>query len=113
MPNVKQFQRLAPDDAAKPSVSDDTGGTEPSARRAEPTEDRRASRPVVVSARPQTATSRRRWLRPVLFAVLPLVLVAGGYEYVTGGRIMSTDDAYVDTEKVGISTDVSGIVKEV
>jgi membrane fusion protein (multidrug efflux system) len=113
MPNVKQFQRPAPDDAAKPGVINDTGGTEPSARRSEPAEDRRASRPVVVSARPQPAASRRRWLRPVLFALLPLVLVAGGYEYVTGGQIMSTDDAYVDTEKVGISTDVSGIVKEV
>src|SRR5689334_8357217 len=112
MPNVKQFQRLAAEDAPKPSVTTDTGAADPSARRAEPSEDRRASRPVVVSARPQAAAPRRRWLRPVLFALLPLVLAGSGYWYVTGGQIMSTDDAYVDTEKVGISTDVSGIVKE-
>ena len=27
--------------------------------------------------------------------------------------MMSTDDAYVEADKVGISTDVSGIVKEI
>ena len=56
---------------------------------------------------------RRNWLRRGLFALLPLALIIGCYWYVTGGQIMSTDDAYVEAEKVGISTDVSGIVKEV
>jgi membrane fusion protein (multidrug efflux system) len=51
-----------------------------------------------------------RW---ALFALLPLALIGGGYWYVTGGQVMSTDDAYVEAETVGISTDVSGIVKEV
>jgi len=45
--------------------------------------------------------------------LLPLALIAGGYWYVTGGQVMSVDDAYVEANKVGISTDVSGIVKEV
>jgi membrane fusion protein (multidrug efflux system) len=49
----------------------------------------------------------------VLFALLPLALIAGGYWYVTGGSVMSTDDAYVEADKVGISTDISGTVKEV
>jgi membrane fusion protein (multidrug efflux system) len=49
----------------------------------------------------------------MLFALLPLVLVGGGYWYVTGGRVMSTDDAYVEADKVGLSTDVSGIVKTI
>ena len=57
--------------------------------------------------------SRRDRIRWGLFALLPLVLVAGGYYYVTGGQVMSTDDAYVQAEKVGISTDVSGIVQDV
>jgi membrane fusion protein, multidrug efflux system len=59
------------------------------------------------------AQGRRRWLRWALFFLLPLALLAGAYRYVAGGQIMSTDDAYVDAEKVGISTDVSGIVAEV
>ncbi len=56
---------------------------------------------------------RRDRVRWVLFALLPLVLLAGGYSYVTGGQIMSTDDAYVQADRVGISTDVSGIVQDV
>jgi membrane fusion protein (multidrug efflux system) len=56
---------------------------------------------------------RRRWLRWTLFALLPLALIGGGYWYVTGGRVVSTDNAYVEADKVGISTDVSGIVQEI
>jgi len=48
-----------------------------------------------------------------MFSLLPLALVVGGYWYVTGGQITSTDDAYVEADKVGISTDVSGIVQDV
>jgi len=47
-----------------------------------------------------------------LFALLPLALIAGTYWYVTG-QVMSTDNAYVEADKVGVSTDVSGIVKEI
>ena len=85
-----------------------------------------APRPVPLAPAPETHTRkeaagkeqlrrfrRRDWIRWGLFALLPLVLLIGGYWYVTGGRIVSEDDAYVDAEKVGISTDVSGIVKDV
>jgi membrane fusion protein, multidrug efflux system len=58
-------------------------------------------------------TPRRRWVRWAMFALLPLALGAGGYWYVIGGQIMSTDDAYVEADKVGISTDVSGIVQNI
>jgi membrane fusion protein (multidrug efflux system) len=67
-------------------------------------------RPIERSSDP---SPRRRWLRWALFALLPLTLIVCGYWYVTGGRVMSTDNAYVEADKVGISTDVSGIVKEV
>jgi membrane fusion protein (multidrug efflux system) len=52
-------------------------------------------------------------LRWALFLLLPLALIVGAYWYVTGGQIVSMDDAYVEADKVGVSTDVSGIVKEV
>jgi membrane fusion protein (multidrug efflux system) len=66
------------------------------------------------SGRPKSRAARRqRLLRWGLFALLPLVLLAGAYWYVTGGGVMSTTDAYVNADKVGISTDVSGIVQEV
>jgi membrane fusion protein, multidrug efflux system len=51
--------------------------------------------------------------RPLMFALLPLVLIIGAYWYVTGGQVVSMDDAYVEADKVGVSTDVPGIVKEV
>jgi membrane fusion protein, multidrug efflux system len=56
---------------------------------------------------------RRWWIRWALFALLPVVLILGGYWYVTGGQIMSEDDANVNAERVGVSTDVSGIVRNV
>jgi membrane fusion protein (multidrug efflux system) len=56
---------------------------------------------------------RRRRARLLLFLLLPLALAGGFYLYVTGGQMMSTDDAYVEADKVGVSTDVSGIVKAV
>ncbi len=55
----------------------------------------------------------RRWARRLLFMLLPLALIAGGYWYITGGQVMSMDDAFVEADKVGVSTDVSGIVREV
>jgi membrane fusion protein, multidrug efflux system len=60
-----------------------------------------------------TTDHRRRRLRWSLFAALPLVLAAGGYFYVSGGAVMSSDNAYVQADKVAVSTDVSGIVKAV
>jgi membrane fusion protein (multidrug efflux system) len=51
-----------------------------------------------------------RW---ALYALLPLALIAGAYWYVTGGQVVSVDDAYVEAETVGVATDVSGIVKEI
>ncbi len=52
-------------------------------------------------------------LRLALFALLPVALLIGGYWYVTGGQIMSTDNAYVQSDIVGIATDVAGTVSEI
>jgi membrane fusion protein (multidrug efflux system) len=59
------------------------------------------------------AGPRKSRLRQIMFALLPLALIAGGYFYVSGGAVMSTDNAYVQADMVGVSTDVSGIVKQV
>ena len=56
---------------------------------------------------------KKSWRRPLMFALLPVALIAGGYVYVTGGAVMSTDDAYVQADMVGLSTDVAGIVTQV
>lgn len=68
--------------------------------------------PAAHAAPPATAkaTPGRRLVRRVLFALVPVALVLGGYFYVTGGAVMSTDNAYVQANAVGVSTDVSGTV---
>jgi membrane fusion protein (multidrug efflux system) len=58
-------------------------------------------------------TPKKSRLRPLLFALLPLALIIGAYWYITGGQVVSMDDAYVEADKVGISTDVPGTVTEV
>jgi membrane fusion protein (multidrug efflux system) len=70
-----------------------------------------AERSLAPRKTPQSPS--RSWVRWALFLLLPLVLMIGAYEYVTGGQVMSTDNAYVEADKVGVSTDVSGIVKAV
>ncbi len=100
---------------------------EPLRKSAPPIRDEEAPRPAIAPVNPADAHTARRTspadklrgmkrhdrMRWILFALLPLVLIIGGAWYVTGGKVMSTDDAYVNAEKVGISTDVSGIVQEV
>jgi membrane fusion protein (multidrug efflux system) len=52
---------------------------------------------------------RRKRLRMILLIVLPLIaLVAGGFFYLSGGRYIETDNAYVGAQKVLITPDVSG-----
>jgi membrane fusion protein, multidrug efflux system len=63
---------------------------------------------------PDTADVAKNSLRRrLMFALLPLVLIIGVYWYITGGQVISMDDAYVEADKVGVSTDVPGIVTEV
>ena len=117
---MSRIQRTDRPAADREPLSTATDENEPSTARADqgktlPVE------PAVEPPKPAVARVRqekrrvgsRQRLRKVLFALLPLVLIAGGYWYVTGGRVMSTDDAYVEADKVGVSTDVSGIVQDV
>lgn len=60
------------------------------------------------------APKRRQWVRRVLMLGGVIAVVVGGLAFwLTGGRYISTDDAFVDANKLLVSTDVSGIVLEV
>ncbi len=72
-----------------------------------------AARPADLPADDAKGFDRKRVTRWALFGLLPVALIVGGYFYFTGGKIMSTDDAYVDADKVGVSTDVAGLVQDV
>ncbi|PRX09101.1 UNVERIFIED_ORG: membrane fusion protein (multidrug efflux system) [Martelella mediterranea] len=55
------------------------------------------------------SAKRRRPGRLILMASVPVLLaVIGGYVYVTGGRIVSTENAYVSQDQVRIVPQVSG-----
>ena len=101
-----------PEDATIVALRSDAAEA-PAAKRETP--QKQPERPAAMPSAPKKVAQspRRPWTRWALFALLPLALIAGVYWYVTGGAVMSTDDAYVEADKVGISTDVSGIVKEV
>ena len=68
---------------------------------------------AVQDPRRSPKSPHRRWLRWALFLLLPVVLVTGAYFYFEGGAIMSTNDAYIQADEVGLSTDVSGMVKAI
>ncbi|WP_069881509.1 HlyD family secretion protein [Bosea sp. BIWAKO-01] len=85
-----------------------------------------SAQPVPVAKAPETTAQApiapagaapgarpRNLKRPILFALLPVALAAASYWYVVGGQVMSTDNAYVQADIVGISTDVAGIVGEI
>jgi membrane fusion protein (multidrug efflux system) len=58
-----------------------------------------------------TRRSLRQRLRiPLMLAGPIVVLLGAAYWYLTGGRYVSTDDAYVQAARVQVSTDVSGRV---
>jgi membrane fusion protein (multidrug efflux system) len=66
-----------------------------------------------VRIRAPEPAKKRSLVRPLLFLLLPVALVVGGYYYVTGGQIMSSDNAYIQADDIGVSTDVAGTVIEV
>ncbi len=56
----------------------------------------------------------RKLLRWVLIAGAAVVLiVGGGWYWLSGGRYVSTDDAYVQANVLNVATDVSGIVTDI
>jgi membrane fusion protein (multidrug efflux system) len=68
-------------------------------------------------ANTNTDTQPKGWIgrnrRALLIGGPVLVLIVGLIVYVTGGRYVSTDDAYVQAARVDISTEVSGRVLEI
>ncbi len=74
-----------------------------------------APQPEVPSAPESRAPSRRpRLIRFVLMGGAALVLLIGGLWYwVSGGRYVTTTDAYVQADVLNVSTDVSGVVQDI
>ncbi|MDT8758331.1 HlyD family secretion protein [Sphingomonas psychrotolerans] len=67
--------------------------------------------PVQESAEPK---AKRSWLRPLLLFGVPLVILGVvGFFWLTSGRYASTDNAYVQQDKVSVSAEVAGRIVKV
>lgn len=79
-----------------------------------------ASEPVKRAASPQEAPAKKaapapkRGKRRMLMISVPLLLaIGGGYVWLTGGRYVTTDNAYVHQPMVSVSSDVAGRIVSV
>jgi membrane fusion protein, multidrug efflux system len=67
-----------------------------------------------IATTPARRRDLRRLLRPILMlGGIAIVIVGSLTFWISGGRIMSIDNAYVRSAKEALSTDVSGIVMQV
>lgn len=72
---------------------------------ADPKIDRASVEPIAI----EPAAAKRRWPRLALMFSVPLLLLAlGGYFWLTSGRYVTTDNAYVQQDMVSVSPDVTG-----
>ncbi len=70
--------------------------------------------PAQAAAPPQPPRKRRNIRRYLIMAAVPVVLIlVGGYFWLSGGRYVSTDNAYVQHDRVTITAQVSGVISEV
>jgi membrane fusion protein, multidrug efflux system len=106
--NVHRLQRASAPAVAEQQQQD---GAAPKARARElPPADAPAVNPA---SSPDEKPRRAFPKRQVLFALLPVALAIGAWVYVTGGATMTTDNAYVQADMVGVANDVAGIVSTI
>lgn len=73
-----------------------------------------AAKPEAVATPEAPAKKKRSGKRLALMLAVPVVLAAGGgYFWLTGGRYVETDNAYVQQPKVSVSSDVAGRIVSV
>jgi membrane fusion protein (multidrug efflux system) len=61
-----------------------------------------------------TRRPRRDWKRLAIMLSVPLILLIGGAVFwLTSGKSVSTDNAYVQQDKISVSAEVGGLITEV
>lgn len=106
------LKRVDPD--AEPTGPVQPAETEPTAAdlaKAEPTQSEPT--PAEPEMTPDDGVKPKARRRILMFCVPVLLAVAGGYVWLTGGRYVTTDNAYVHQPMVNVSPDVSGRISEV
>nr|WP_325250003.1 HlyD family secretion protein [Amylibacter sp.] len=106
------LKRVDPD--AKPTGPVQPAETEPTSAdltKVEPTQSEPT--PAEPEMTPDDGVKSKARRRILMFCVPVLLAVAGGYVWLTGGRYVTTDNAYVHQPMVNVSPDVSGRISEV
>ena len=69
---------------------------------------------VLTEASAVEPSRRKRPWRAILMLSVPLILaLVGGYFWLTSGRYVSTDNAYVQQDMVSVAPEVNGVIAEV
>jgi len=70
--------------------------------------------PIVTDEPASEPKAKRNWLRPLLmFGVPLLILGVAGWFWMNSGHTVSTDNAYVQQDKVSVSAEIAGPIVEV
>ncbi len=101
-------------------MADGDGGAlrKPPQARGEPEQRDTGPKKLVEAPMPPTRARKRivkrRPTRMILLLLGPLVVIVGGiYVYLSGGRYVGTDNAYIQADKLTVTTDVSGVVASI
>src|SRR3569623_1263676 len=100
----------------EPKAGEATVVNIPRAEKRQPKAEAAAPQPTASQAAAPEAPAKKKGgpRRLILMIALPLVLVlGGGYFYLTGGRYEDTDNAYVQQAKVSLSADIAGRITSV
>ncbi len=99
----------------EPKAGEATVVTMPRAEKSQPkAEAPQSPAPTPQATAPEAPAKKKGSRRLILMVTVPLVLViAGGYFWLTGGRYEDTDNAYVQQAKVSLSADISGRITSV
>lgn len=73
----------------------------------------KAASAEIAPAKEATEKKRQPWKLALMFAVPAILIAVIGYFWLTSGRYMSTDNAYVQQDKVSVSAEVTGRIVEV
>ena len=87
--NIHRLERSPPIADERPPSAE---GKAPNPEDRKP-EDLPSAEPPGSQVAASTPSSKKSLRRPLMFALLPVALIVGGYFYVTGGAMMSTDNA--------------------
>jgi membrane fusion protein, multidrug efflux system len=73
-----------------------------------------ADRKLTADAPIEAAPAKRKPWRLILMLSVPLLLLlVGGYAWLTSGRYVSTDNAYVQQDMVSVAPEVNGVIAQV